>query len=116
MKQIKHLLKQRDELHSDSQWVLNEVLDGRRLQSGGTFQNVLSKRLDEVVIPVFASIIAFVDQYSNLAHLHSRYVIMMIIGIKIATIFVGTVFSLHFNSFGFQYFQMLISATSVTNE
>ena len=117
MKQIKHLLKERDELDSNTQWVLNEALDGRRLQSGGTFQNVLSRRLDEVVIPVFASIIAFVDQYSNLAHLHSKYVIMMIIGIRITTIFVGTVLSLlHFNSFGFQYFQMLISATSVTNK
>ncbi len=72
VKQTKHLLKERDELHSDSQWVLNEALDGRRLQSGGTFQNVLSRRLDEVVIPVFAYIIACVDQYSNLAHLHSK--------------------------------------------
>ena len=82
MKQIKHLLKERDELDNDSQWVLNEALDGRRLQSGGTFQNVLSRRLDEVVIPVFASIIAFVDQYSNLAHLNSKYVIMMFVSYK----------------------------------
>ncbi len=81
MKQIKHLLKERDELHNDSQWVLNEALDGRRLQSGGTFQNVLSRRLDQVVIPVFASIIAFVDQYSNLAHL-AKYVIRMFVSYK----------------------------------
>ena len=74
MKQIKHLLKERDDLNNDVQWVLNEALDGRRLQSGGTFHNVLSRRLDDVVIPLFASIIAFIDQYSNLTCLPSLYV------------------------------------------
>ena len=76
VKHIKHLLKEGVELESDSQWVLNEALDGRRLKSGGTFQNVLSRRLDEIVIPAFASIIACIDQYSNLAHLNSKYAIV----------------------------------------
>ena len=38
----------------------------KRLQSGGTFRNVLSRKLDEVVVPIFAEILAFVDHYSNL--------------------------------------------------
>ncbi len=76
VKQIQHLLKERDELYDDSQWVLNEALDGRRLQNGGTFQNVLSRRLDSLLIPVFAYIIVFVDQCGNLAHLQSKFVII----------------------------------------
>ena len=66
VKRMKALLKERDELISESHWVLTEALNGRNLQSGGTFQNVLSRRLDEVFIPVFAAVIVFIDQYSNL--------------------------------------------------
>ena len=78
MKQIKYLLKEADEHNAGLEWFLDVALDGRRLQSGGTFQNVLSRRLDEIVIPVFASIIYFVDQYSNLSHLYPKYVTQII--------------------------------------
>ena len=77
VKQIKHLLTERNEVVKDSQWVLDEALNGRHLQSGGTFQNVLSRRIDEVVIPVFASIIAYVDQYSNLSTIREKYVMFI---------------------------------------
>ena len=77
VKQIKHLLMERDEVVKDSQWVLDEALNGRHLQSGGTFQNVLSRRIDEVVIPIFASIIAYVDQYSNLSTIWEKYVMFI---------------------------------------
>ncbi len=74
VKQIKILLKERDEIKNDKEWVLNEALNGRHLQSGGTFQNVLTRRLDEVIIPLFAAIIAFIDQYSNLNLVNTKFV------------------------------------------
>ena len=73
VKQIAILLKERDDVINDRQWVLNEALNGRNLQSGGTFQNVLSRRLDEVIIPIFSAILSFVDRYSNLDLLRNRY-------------------------------------------
>ena len=61
------MLKKRDEIVGfDKDWVLNEALDCRRLQQGGTFRNSLTRRLDEVIIPIFAAVIAFCDQYCNL--------------------------------------------------
>ena len=66
MKQILSVLKERDELMNDREWVLREAMSGRKLQSGGTFQNVLSRKLNEVVIPIFANILATIDHYSNL--------------------------------------------------
>ncbi len=74
VKQIKILLKERDEIKNDKEWVLDEALNGRHLQSGGTFQNVLTRRLDEVIIPLFAAIIAFIDQYSNLNLVNTKFV------------------------------------------
>lgn len=73
VKQIKLLLKEREEIYNDTEWVLTEALNGRNLQSGGTFQNVLSRRLDEVVTPIFSALIAFVDQYSNLNLIGPKY-------------------------------------------
>ena len=63
---IKHLLQERETI-SKSEWVLDEALSAKKLQSGGTFQNVLKRKLDEVVVPIFAAILAFIDQYSNLS-------------------------------------------------
>ena len=64
---IYRVLQKRDEIVGfDKDWVLNEALDCRRLQQGGTFLNSLTRRLDEVVIPIFAAVIAFCDQYCNL--------------------------------------------------
>ena len=66
MKHILSVLKQRDKIVQEGEWVLMEAMNEKRLQSGGTFRNVLSRRLDEVVVPIFAEILAFVDRYSNL--------------------------------------------------
>ncbi len=41
-------------------------MDPRSLQHGGTFRNVLSRRVDEVIIPIFSEIIASIDQNYNL--------------------------------------------------
>ena len=78
MKHIHRILQQRDEMMQDTEWVLGEAMSGKRLQSGGTFRNVLSHKLDEVIIPIFAEVLTFVGHYSNLellrrdspAHIH----------------------------------------------
>ena len=66
VKQILSVLKERDELMNDREWVLKEAMSGKKLQSGGTFRNVLSRKLNEVVVPIFAKILAAIDHYSNL--------------------------------------------------
>ena len=41
-------------------------MDIHNLQTGGTFKNVLTRKLDKVVVPCFSAIIAFLDRNSNL--------------------------------------------------
>ena len=53
----------------NSNWVLNEAMNLRKLHIGGTFKNALSRKLDNVVIPLFAELIAVVDHNYNLRHL-----------------------------------------------
>ena len=60
------LLKRDEVVGFDKNWVLNEALDCRRLQQSGTFRNSLTRRLDEVITPIFAAVIAYCDQYCNL--------------------------------------------------
>ena len=76
VKHILSMLKERDSLLKDRDWVLNEALSGKKLQSGGTFQNVLSRRLDEVVLPLFSSVLSFIDHYSNLDLIAQRLAVM----------------------------------------
>lgn len=62
-----NVLKQRDEVWEvDKQWVLNEAMDARKLQNGGTFRNVLARKIDDVVVPIFSEIIACIDRNYNL--------------------------------------------------
>ena len=44
----------------------------RNLQTGGTFKNVLARKLDEVTVPIFAEIIAFLDHNYNLSLLQAK--------------------------------------------
>ena len=78
VKHIRNVLKERDTIHQDKEWVLKEALSGRKLQIGGTFQNVLERRLDEVIVPIFAAILSFTDHYSNLDLIKPRYINMNI--------------------------------------
>jgi len=60
-------LCERDQIRKDEKnWVLNQALSTRKLQNGGTFQNVLARKLDEVLVPIFSEIIALVDRNYNL--------------------------------------------------
>ena len=73
MRHIHRLLKERDQIREDEKnWILNEALNSRKLQSGGTFQNVLARKLDGVLVPIFSEIIAFMDRNYNLNHLNSK--------------------------------------------
>lgn len=44
-------------------------MDLRKLHIGGTFKNALARKIDEVVIPLFAEVIALADHNFNLSHL-----------------------------------------------
>ena len=61
------LLREREEDTSDlSEWVLSEALNASKLEVGGTFRNVLARKIDEVVVPLFAKVIACIDCNYNL--------------------------------------------------
>ena len=70
MRHIHRLLNERDQIiGNERNWVLNQALNTRKLQNGGTFQNVLTRKLDEVLVPIFSEIIALVDRNYNLDRL-----------------------------------------------
>ena len=60
------VLQEREEVFEGEKWVIKEAMNARNLQHGGTFRNVLSRKVDEVVTPIFAEIIASVDRNYNL--------------------------------------------------
>ena len=64
---IHRILKERDSVFENSNWILHEAMSKRRLQMGGTFFNVLSRRLDDIIVPIFSKIIAFLDRSYNLS-------------------------------------------------
>ena len=67
VKFIHKALKRREEIRVDEKdWVLMEAMSSRKLQSGGTFSNVLARRIGEVITPYFAELIAHMDQNCNL--------------------------------------------------
>ena len=66
------LLQRESDRVDEREWVLNEAMSGRKLQNGGTFRNVLARRIDEVITPYFAEIIAHVDRNCNLDLLDSK--------------------------------------------
>ena len=67
VRHIHFVLQQREKVvGEETEWVIEEAMNGKKLHSGGTFRNVLSRRLDEVIIPIFAEVLVHVDRYSNL--------------------------------------------------
>ena len=64
---IYRLLQEREFDRPDlADWVLGEALNASNLEVGGTFRNVLARKIDEVVIPIFAKVIASIDRNYNL--------------------------------------------------
>lgn len=65
---IQNVLQEHDEVREDQKdWVSNEAMNAKSLQHGGTFRNVLSRKVDEVVVPLFSQIIASIDRNYNLS-------------------------------------------------
>ena len=61
------MLCERETVYHGDDWVMNEAMDMHHLQTGGTFMNVLTRKLDDIIVPCLAEIIAFVDRRSNLS-------------------------------------------------
>ena len=51
----------------EKEWIIDAASNRSRLQEGGAFLQVLLLKLDEVIVKVFAKIIAFIDQANNLS-------------------------------------------------
>ncbi len=64
---IRRLLEEREAIRADEiDWVLTEALNPKKLQNGGTFRNILARKLDDVIVPIFAAITALIDHNYNL--------------------------------------------------
>ena len=67
------MLQEHDQLREDQkEWVINEAKNPKSLQHGGTFRNVLSRKVDEIVIPIFSKIISSIDRNFNLDLIDSK--------------------------------------------
>ena len=67
MKLVHSALKDRERDRVDAKdWVVIEAMNARKLHNGGTFRNVLARRIDEVITPFFAEVIATIDRNWNL--------------------------------------------------
>ena len=64
---IHRMLREREAVYQDDDWVLKEAMDMHNLQTGGTFMNALTRKLDDIITPCLAEIIAFVDRGCNLS-------------------------------------------------
>ena len=64
---ISKVLQARDSISEDAKdWVINEAMNPRNLQHGGTFRNTLSRRVISIVVPIFSELIANIDRNYNL--------------------------------------------------
>ena len=52
-------------------WAFKEAL--KHSQINGTFRNALSRRLDRILLPILAKIIALIDKNFNLSIIHKHY-------------------------------------------
>jgi len=61
------LLQEKEQLfESEKSWVLQESLNTKNLLLGGTLCNVLSRRVNEAIVQVFAEVIVKIDRNCNL--------------------------------------------------
>ena len=66
------MLCEREDVYQDDDWVLKEAMNMHNLQTGGTFMNALTRKLDDIITPCLAEIIAFVDRHHNLSLLQPK--------------------------------------------
>ena len=68
---ISSVLQERDAIIPDSKnWVFLESVESKKLRQGGTFRNCLSKKFDEVIVPIFAEILGIIDKNYNISLIH----------------------------------------------
>ena len=51
-------------------WAFLEAMQVKKLRQGGTFRNCLSRKFDEVIVPIFAKILGTIDKNFNLSLIH----------------------------------------------
>lgn len=67
IKHIHNLLEEREEVfENEKNWVVEESMNNRSLLHGGTLCNALSRRVDRVIIQIFAEILTVIDKNLNL--------------------------------------------------
>ena len=67
IKHIHNLLQEREEEFGDEKnWVVKESMDNKNLLHGGTLCNTLSRKVDQVLVHIFAEILTVIDQNFNL--------------------------------------------------
>ena len=65
------VLKEMDDKNPTAkQWAFEEAL--KHSQLSGTFRNALSRRLDKILLPILAKIIALIDKNFNLSIIHAH--------------------------------------------
>ena len=65
------MLQERDSGMLDSNnWAFLESMQSKKLRQGGTFRNCLSRKFDEVIVPIFAEILGTIDKNFNLSLIH----------------------------------------------
>ena len=65
------VLKEIDDINPEAKdWVFEEAL--KHSQISGTFRNALSRRLDKILLPILAKIIALIDKNFNLTIIHEH--------------------------------------------
>ena len=80
---IYRMLQEREAVYQDDDWVLKEAMDMHNLQTGGTFMNALTRKLDDIVTPCLAEIVAFVDRSCNLGLLLPEHSPLSLFWLKI---------------------------------
>ena len=64
---VAQVMRERDMiLDPTKRWVIEEAMDLKKLHTGGTFGNVLARKVDEVIVPILTYIISIVDRNYNL--------------------------------------------------
>lgn len=53
-------------MYSEHQWILFQATDKKQLVTEGTLQSALYKKIDDVLLPILAEMISFMDQNYNL--------------------------------------------------
>ena len=67
MRHVFGVLQEYDEERVDEkEWVINEAMNPKNLQHGGTFSNALSRKVDRIIVPILSEIIASIDKNYNL--------------------------------------------------